>query len=101
MDLEYLLAILFVRHGDLYNLIKPSRSENRRIKYVQTVCRSEYQDPFQLINSVEFHQKLAEDPFGNMRISAACTTCRNQRVYFVEEDDAWRSLPGLAENLPD
>ena len=66
MDLENFPAVFFVRHGDLHYLVKPARSEYGRIQDIPTVCRSQHKDPFEVLDPVEFHQELAENPFGNV-----------------------------------
>src|SRR3990170_4958286 len=100
MYLEYLQTALFVRNGNLYEIVKPSCTQQGRVYLIHAIRGCKHQDSFQLFNAVHFCKKLTDDTLRYMRIASFSPSWHNH-IQLIKEDDAGRRLLCLFEHVPD
>src|SRR5437879_9994008 len=92
-------AISFAGRRNLDDFVETSRAEHCGIESVEPIGRPEYQHPFELLDSVELAEKLAEHAIGDRVGREAAAASRHQRIDLVEKDDRRSGLARLAENV--
>ena len=98
---EYCFALVEVGQVDVYLSVESSGSQQCLVEYVGAVGCSQYYDSAVGAESVHLGEQLVECVFA--LVVSACVhsvgTCTSYCVDFVDEDDAWRLLFGLLEEV--
>lgn len=81
--------------GELNQEVEPSRTQQCSVDLVEPVGGGDHGNAPQILNAVEFGQKLGDHPVGNLATLA--TPVGSQGIDFIEEDDTGRGLARLAE----
>src|SRR6266540_7110847 len=101
MDLQNVQTSRVVWGWNIDQPVEPSRTENRWINNVWTICRANHYNVDEGLNTVHLGQQLANHPLRDTAVAEAHSSARNHGVQFVEEDDRRRGRPTLPEYLSD
>ena len=101
MDLQYALSALDVRVWDYDLAVEPARSHKSGIEHIGPVgCRDE-DNTFVGFEAVHLHKKGVERLFPLVvPPSQTCSAVSAHSVDLVNENDTWRVLLALVEQVP-
>jgi hypothetical protein len=102
VDLEDGLAPAFVRQINDHAAIEPARPQQRPVESVGLVSRGKHDHPFAAREAVHLRQDLVEGLLLLAGTANHCVaTCAANGVDLIDEDDGWRMLTHLLEQVAD